>query len=222
MDQIDDDLEDEVLWRVADRVDRTVGYESDGTPDSHYEPSLTRAMRLTGGYVEYLREKGQSLIKSVVIDRDGLYKCIQLGKFVAYMRARPSKKQEEKAEREFAARLVEQHIRLAKCLCVVLGKDRMDDEVFRRVRLVGLDTARGRTLELTKKLYACKVEGATSSALAIWTGQKEESERDLLRFLRKIQVVDSFQVVVHNIRGPLKWKLTEKVSKLYKYVIEGA
>jgi len=224
MDQIDDALEDEVLWRVADRVDRTIGQESDGTPDSHYDQSLTKAMRLTGGYVEYLREKGQPLIKSVTIDRSMLYQCIQLGKFVAYMRARPSKKQEEKAEREFAARLVEQHIRLAKCLCVVLGKTSMDSEVFRRVRLVRMETARGRTLEIVKRLYSCGNEGAASSALAIWTGQKEESEKDLLRFLRKIQVVENFQTTIHGIRGPLKWKLTAKLAELYRYVIssEGA
>jgi len=56
---------------------------------------------------------------------------LSLGKFVSYMRARPSDRQDELAEREFAARLVSQFARLAAFLCVVMNRTSVDDEVMR-------------------------------------------------------------------------------------------
>ena len=91
MEGIDDDFEDEILWRVANRVDRNMAVEADGSVEATYEPELAYAMRLTGGYIDYLRENAADLLSQVTIDEKALRKCTRLGKFVAFMRARPSK-----------------------------------------------------------------------------------------------------------------------------------
>ncbi len=116
MEKIDDELEDEVLWRVVNRADRNMSVEVDGKPETHYEPDLAKAMQLTGGYVGWLRENASDGLAAIETPEWVLRRCVKLGKFVAYMRARPSTKQDENAEREFGARLVSQHVRLAKCL----------------------------------------------------------------------------------------------------------
>lgn len=226
MDHIDDDLEDEILWRVVNRADLAMNQEADGKLDTQHDPEMTRAMQLSGGYVTYLRENAQRLLSAVESPEAALRKCVRLGKFVAYMRARPSTRQDETAEREFAARLVSQMVRLAKCLAVVLNRKSIDAEVLRRVRKVALDTARGRTLELARYLYPLGEEGAEAKTLAHKTGHSEEKERLLLRFLRHIEAVDYFtpaSAVAESgklLTNRPRWRLTPRMMKLYRDVME--
>src|SRR5690606_15491100 len=105
MDGIDDDLEDEILWRVANRAERNAAIESNGEAEKQQSPEMTLVKQLTGGYVCHLRENAQDILSTIIMDDDAKRLCTRLGKFVAYMRARPSKRQDETAEREFAARL---------------------------------------------------------------------------------------------------------------------
>jgi hypothetical protein len=215
MDGIDDELEDEILNRVVHRATRDMSIESSSEAESQYAPELARAMGLTGGYIDWLRENAAERLALMEYPSWVKRKLTRLGKFTAYMRARPSTKQEEIAEREFATRLVSQLTRLAGCLALVLNKDGVDEEVMRRVKQVALDTSRGRTLLLVKQMYE-SVDGLESKALALLGSQTEEKTRYLLRFLRAIGVIENHQPLTERgTRGKVLWRLTERMHRLY-------
>lgn len=223
MDGIDDDLEDEVLHRVAFRTERNMALESNDNAESQHDPDMATAMKMTAGYINYLRENTGELLASTRMNEERIQQCIHLGKFVAHLRARPSRTQEETSEREFAARLVSQITRLAKCEAIVLNRPYVDDEVMRRTRQIALDTGRGIVLELIEYLYqeARLVDGASSRAIALKLGRTEEAAGKLLRFLHKIRVV---LPIDWNNDGRAKtkqrrWILTKKIRKLYESVL---
>ncbi len=221
MEGIDDELEDDILWRVVNRSYRNMGIESNGKPESQNDVEMTRAMQLTGGYVDYLHANAQHVMTSIVPSDISLRKCTRLGKFVSYARARPSKKQDESADRELAARLTSQMIRLAMCMAVVLNKNELDVEVMRRVKQVALDTARGRTLRIMENLYKVGVEGATIGAISSNTLQTEDTERRLLKFLRQIGAVENYgKKILGSTNTRIHYKLTSKMYNLYTEVME--
>jgi len=221
MEEIEDELEDEILWRVANRADRNLSIETDGKPEAHYEPELAEAMSLTGGYVSYLRENASSVLASIDNPEPMRRYCTRLGKFVAHMRARPSLKQEESNEREFAARLVSQLIRLAKCLAFVFNKSVVDSEVMARVRRVALDTSRGQTLAIAVHLYGVG-DGSSSYPLAMLLGKSDEKVKAMLRFMKQIKIVESFtEEKGKGLGGRIKWRLTARMRRLYSDVMEG-
>lgn len=216
MDKIDDDLEDEILWRVVNRSERNLSLEADDkNPESQYDPEKLEAMCLTAGYIDYLRLNATELLSGVFSSEQAMRLCTRYGKFVAFMRARPSKKQDEQSEREMAARLVSQHHRLAKCLAVVLNRKELDEEVMRRTRKVALDTARGPVFNLTTYLYK-KAEGVESSGIEFQTGMATDKAKQLITFLRRIEVIEPLKT---GRAGPTKWILTAKLRKLYAEVV---
>jgi hypothetical protein len=177
---------------------------------------MLKAMRLTGGYVDHLRDNAGDLYESTTMDDDAKKVCIKLGKFVAFMRARPSTRQDETAEREFAARLVSQLIRLAKSLAVVINRPTVDAEVLSRVTRVAKDTARGRTLEIAKVLQGRGEEGSDIRELSLLFGESENKLRHLLKFLRKIHAVEFFRPEqIRGISSAPRWRLTPRILKLF-------
>jgi ribosomal protein L37AE/L43A len=219
MDKIDDEMEDEILERVVHRAARDVAVESNGQAADHYAPELSEAMQLTGGYVTWLREHAADLLSGVEYSPTVRRKLTRLGKFVAHMRARPSVRQEEVAEREFATRLVSQLTRLAGCLALTLNRDSVDEEVMRRVQQVAMDTSRGRTLAIASHLHGLD-DGLESKTIALLTGQTEDKTRGLLRFLRAIAVVENHQPVnAKGVRGKVHWRLTDRMRRLYHEVV---
>ena len=222
MEGIDDDLEDAILWRVANRAERNVAMESGGGAETQYDSELAEAMQLTGGYVDYLRDNAANLLGQISMGQRELKGCISLGKFVSHMRARPSYRQEETAERELGSRLVSQLIRLAKCLALVLNKNTVDDVVMQKVRQVALDTSRGRTLHITKILYRANDKGMIVDAVAIKTGQQLVTTKTLLRFLQQIGVCKPhIKEGAMGVNARPKWKLTPKIYRLYQVVMHG-
>ena len=177
---------------------------------------------LTGGYVGWLRENAVKLLSKITTSDDVLHRCTRLGKFVAFMRARPSTRQDETAEREFAARLVSQHIRLAKCLAAVMNRPTVDEEVMKRVLKVCLDTSRGQTLDLVHALYESGEEGIEPRALSMYTNQQEGQTRVMLRFLKRIEVVETFKAKGRSkgMANRARWRLTFKLKELYDQVYE--
>jgi hypothetical protein len=212
MEGIDDELEDDILWRVVNRADRNLSIEADGKPETHYEPELVAAMSSTGGYIQYLRENARQLLESTECSDSAKRRCARLGKFVAYMRARPSKHQDENAEREFGTRLASQLIRLAKCLAVVMNRITVDTEVMERVQKVAYDTARGQTYDICHYIHET-VSGAELRAIALNTVLGEGKVKELLRFLRQIGAVklDSTKTL-----GVVKkrWVLSDYMKRL--------
>lgn len=215
MDEIDDEFEDEVGWRAANQEDRNMCIESDGDATTQYSPETVEAMQLTGGYVTFLRENAVDLLSQVTSSEPALRHCARLAKFVAFMRARPAKKGDELGEREFSARLVKQHVRLAKCLAVVLNRKALDEEVMRRVTKVAMDTARGQTLQIVEHLAKAE-HGMTVSSIALMTSRTEGKTRDMLRFLKQIGVSELITIAPRaGVRSSQKlWTLTERMRKL--------
>lgn len=222
MESIDADLEEEILWRVANRTNRNLALESNGKPETQYEPELAEAMALTGGYVDYLRKNAQVGLGKVKAAESALRQIMCMGLFVAYLRARPSVHQEETAEREFGTRLVSQLTRLAKCLAFVLNRSTIDGGILYRVRRVALDTARGRTLDIVTALYKEHPEGLQSKTISVLTNQGITECRKFLRFLKKIEVVEAYRTEENGIIGGEKWKLTERFRRLYEMVMNSA
>lgn len=222
MDSIDDELEDEILMRVAYRTDRNLSTESNGKLTSQHDPDLVEAMQLTGGYVDWLRDNATDVLSTIETPRQSLYLCTRLAKFVALMRARPSTRQEESAERELGSRLASQLVRLAKCLALVLNHESVDNEVMLRVRQVALDTARGQTLALAAVLYNKGTEGSEAYPLTVHFGLSNEKISSLLRFLQKIGVVERFTPLASENKGRLKnrWRLTPTMRRIYREVFE--
>jgi hypothetical protein len=220
MEGIDGELEDEILWRVVNRADRNLSMETNGSLETHYEPELAAAMQLTGGYVGWLRENAAEKLGEIETPHEAKWKCTRLGKFVAFMRARPSTHQEESAEREFAARLVSQLMRLAKCLALVLNRDTVDEEVMRRVMRVALDTSRGQTLAIVAYLFDRGEGGMTSDNLVLSLGKAHGKVGSMLRFLMGIGVVERFQqkTVEGKETRAQRWRLTESLQHLYAEV----
>jgi len=221
MDRIDDELEDEVLSRVAHRADRNMSTESNGEAVSRYEPELAAAMQLTGGYVEYLRQNAADVIASIDMSTEAKHLCTRLGKFTAHMRARPSRHQEENAEREFASRLVSQLVRLAKCLALVTNQNTVNETVMARVRQVALDTSRGQTMDIVNYLWSNRPEGLTKGSIAAKTGQPEVKTSELLRFLRSIGVAENYTSESKGTRGHQKWRLTQRMVRMYREAVVG-
>jgi hypothetical protein len=218
-DRLDPELEDAIALRKLRQAERELVLRADGKPETRDGPEMVEAKRLTGGYVIWLRENAQDLLSGLEdIDDSVAARLVALGTFVAFMRSRPSKRQEETAQRELSFRLVSQHLRLAKCLAVVLNRRGVDGAVMDLVRAVALDTARGRTLELVKRMRRAGEAGAETRALAASTGQSEDKERGLLRFLSRIGAIESFRPVIANVRAAPRWRLTRRMETLCRKV----
>ena len=228
MEGIDDEAEDEVLERVAAREAMKVTCHADENSKVQLDPKTLHAYRLTGGYVNYLRTNAQELLSQLEVDETHLHRCTRLGKFVAFMRARPSTKQSEEAEREFAPRLVAQAVRLMMCLSIVLNRKTPDEEVMRRVTAVMLETARGHVLKLTSLMAKAGSEGMSAAGLATWTNRTENDTRAMLRFLKQIQIAEPYNrpKTTSDRVNPVRWKLTLPMARLhdvvYSYTGNGA
>lgn len=231
IEEIDDEEEDRINFRVANRTAMLmkIGASTNGSTSRsmiHDGPDLVMAKQLTGGYIDYLRMNAALLYSRIRVTDRALQQCQDLGKFVAYIRARPSNRQEEKAQREMSFRLVSQLVRLAMSIAVVFNKKTTDIEVMKHVNKVALDTARGRTLQIVRHLMTVGDKGMEVRTLSLYTGQTEDKERSLLRFLRKIDVVEVF--MTKGTQGSIgssarpRWRLTDKLLKLCHKVLPDA
>ena len=225
IDEIDEDLEDEIGWTVVCRAARESHYRSDGKLETRDSPEMVEAKRLTGGYIDYLREHALELVAKIDFPPEMLKRCQGLAKFVAYMRARPSKKQEEKEQREVCFRLACQLVRLAQFLAVVLNKEQVDTDVMERVTAIALDTSRGRTLELVRRL-ARFPQGLETGAAAASPDYSEDSEKKLLYFLRTIKALQyrhppGTEEVVGHLKPKRRWYLAPRMRRLYESITKG-
>jgi hypothetical protein len=232
MGEIEPIRERRVCRGVAVRSFASLGVESDGKIQTRYAPGIAHAMRLTGGYVGWLRANAQRLLTELAskgLPEWAIDRCTDLGLFVSYLRARPTKEKtfdmEEGHEREFGARLTSQMARLAGCLAVVLNRTEIDAEVMRVVKTVALTTARGKTHDLLKHLRNSWVpsnpqrQGAVAGSLAIWINEGDDKTRTLLRFLEDLDAVQWTQQVQDGQRnGPKRWRQTPLMQELWDRV----
>lgn len=220
MDQIDDELEDEIGWKAIQKIKATKGYEADDPALKTADNAETMAKQLTGGYINYLRDNAATLLGEVDLTDDASHAIMDLGLFIAYMRSRPSKKQNEGVTREMATRLRIQLTKLACCLAVVMNRKSVDEQVLKYVTDVAMDTSRGRTMDIVRHLYEEGDKGLEMKALAIRTNHTDDDERTLLQFLRRIKVVELFRVKLPTgYASTPKWRLTEKARDLYQKIV---
>ena len=210
MDGIDDEFEDMVAMRSAIQEARNMTVLSDGKPESQHPTELANAMALSGGYLDFLRENALDLSCAVQPDESCFKLFSRLGKFVAYMRARPSRDRDSDPEREFSPRLVKQLTRLAISLSGVFGHQRVEDRAVQLTHRVAMDTSRGRTLDLVKVLVNIP-QGIEARGLSALMHVSDERLRSQLKFLRKIGIT---QMGVDG-GGGKRWRLTPKMSELY-------
>lgn len=221
---------DSMLDRCAFTAFRDVRRTVNCTHGSMVSEDLLMAYRLTGGYVDWLRENVERMMERLEIDEaEAGSACRRLARFTADMRARPhndARKLEVHEHKELPTRLAKQFARLAACLAVTLNRRSVDADVMRRVRKVALDTGHGRTLTICRQLFrenastsmAYQAVGASSLTLATLLGEEEVRTLAYLRFLRKIKVMQSV-----NPSGRMSlWKLTDRVEKLWKAVMGDA
>lgn len=223
-----DDEKQAILAHVWRSAFRAVVQTSNCDSKSTVEGSTLDAYRLTGGYVNWLRDNAGDLIAAVEAgtDQDTIgRRCADLAELTADMRARPNtdkNKLEVHDTKEMPTRLTHQYVRLAVCLAVVLNKRRVDDEVMRRVRKVALDTSRGRTLDMVRQFAATNARtglryndtGIAIGVLSSWTGVDEVKLTSYLNFLAKIGVAVFYPQP--GTRG--LWRLSKRVVELYSNV----
>ncbi len=223
IDEIDPDMEHEVGWRVVNQALQALRYEVNGNQETADTPEKIKAKRLTGGYVTYLRENANKLLMAVDCSDEVLQRCQTLGLFAAHLRTKPTGKPDEKAEREVAYRLQSQYVRLAVCLAAVMQKESVDDEVMARVKACALDTSRGRPFEAAKRLHGIGRKGMTANDLASFDNDTPFRAKGLLRFMRKLGIVETF--VIKHPNGQTskpRWRMTERFAKVYEEVINRA
>jgi hypothetical protein len=221
MDRIDEEAEDRIGDMAIDDVFATRGISASSGEGQH-SPKMRKAMSLAGGYVEYLRENAQRLL-SRVRATDAVKDDIKLlGKFIAYMRARPSRKHDERSDREISTRLRKQLAKLSLCLAVTLQTGEIDTEVMGRIRSVAMDTARGRPLDVVRELRRVGRRsgmGVEDLADAIKHPSQERLYM-LLRFMDGQEVVERFQPDMGaGVKARPRWRVTKKMLELYDRVM---
>jgi len=219
MDDIDEDMEAAVNWSRSMQIQRSFAGANQDEQDS---PERVLMKKMTGGYINYLRSRVGELLKEIRMPKEATLECNRMAEFTAFMRARPSEKQKEEVHREFSTRLVTQLTKLAYCLAVVMNKTTIDKEVMRRVRRTAMDTARGLTLKMAKRMLETGDTGTTVGALASHLGLSSAETAKLLRFLLRIKAVEFIQpkTAFGAATDKPRWRLTARLTKLCKEAME--
>jgi hypothetical protein len=221
MDKIDDIHEREICLRNAYSRARAMTENGDGSKQTMRSKEKTEAMRMTAGFVEYLRENDTKILHGIKFDHEHLEYATDLGVFAAHMRARPSKKQEEETDtRELASRLASQLTGLMFCVAGIFAQKEIGTRVTETLRAVAIDTSKGQTYRLTRLLSSPKVveEGMYLASIANLMNQSDDKLRSYLRFLKAIEVVELREVQTGGTGVRHKWRLTRKIRELYEQI----
>ncbi len=144
--------------------------------------------------------------------------CCDYAKFIAHLRARPSKVQDETADRELAARLVEQITKLAIGYAVVLQRPGVDKQVMRWIKRITMDSSYGKSHRMVEMLH--KKGGSKGLLLDVFNRHLSETEKVVApyrSFLCKIGVAEvvSEPVSQYSSRTIDRIRLTKRMTKLY-------
>lgn len=220
IEDMDQGLERDIRRSVALRAFRECKTIVNGVPESTKTKELIKAYKKTGGFIEYLRENADRLVNNVEEDEEALYLISDWAALVTYMRCKMPLEARGQVEiepqRELPFRLTSQYSRLAVCLAAVLGKSSLDDSVMKRVKKSILDTSKGVNLQITRLLYSNPL-GMELAHLAILLNETAEKMAKILRFLVRIEVVESVKTVRHI--NQTMWRLTPVVRSLYETIL---
>ena len=216
------DEEDDILNRAASMAVRSVKASSEGTAETQLDARLVEAYRLTGGYVNWLRETGSKLFESLECPSRVEHQCKRLGQFVAQMRARPDKEDDATDhESELPTRLTSQFIRLSFCLAVVLNKATIDEEVMQLVLRSAISTSHGINLRVVEFLYENE-SGFDANTIGLSLKVDPSLVRKMCHFLHTLNVVRPYRKLNSKGKGVYKgmWELSLPMRRLYKEVTE--
>lgn len=219
LEEIEPEMETQINLKKFNQIWQNKGAHVNGDGKSGDTPEKIYARRLCAGYVQHLRENAEELRAGVHCDPNLGDRLDRLVTFIAMMRARPAKKQNESEGRELSARLMGQFTALAVHLPIAISRKAVDTEVMRRIVKVVMCTARGSTFKLATWLYYSGQEGADTTALSVWLNQEEGATGKLLRFLssKKLGVTERYKPT-EGVTRRWKWRLTERFRELYKEV----
>lgn len=220
--QPDDDEKKAITRRAGFSAAEAVRKKSGHAPEEQMEESLGEATRMTGGYVDWLRDNTH-LLEEVVIEDETIDRCAVLGEFAAALRARPGKSKSDEAHdaKEMPTRLTKQFVRSAMCLAVVVNKTEVDEEVMRVIRMLAWCTSSGLTMQIAKELYKNRKEGTYSETIGHVIGKTHDRAKELLRFMAKIKAVYAKKPVDPETQKLLKerWWLSEHMTELWEDVV---
>lgn len=219
MGRIDAELEDDIVQRAIQKEIRASMTMSNCKLETTLEERYLRAMKYTGGYIEYLRKHGEHLAQGVTFPQESADRCGKLARFVSYMRARPSEVHESGGGRELSARLAKQLVRLCRWAGVVMQTTEVDYRVMGIINKVALDTARGRTLDIVKALAESGTVGMDLREVSRATGKLTHKEASYMQFLTNIEALEQFDDGLPSLSRTARWRLTEPFSRLYRSVM---
>jgi len=220
MESISEELEDDIGWRKINLV-RQHRFEVDGKLETTDTEEKIQAKRLTAGYLHWLRTNIGRLLPEIEMSDSVAKAIVSLGTFVAYMRARPSKRQDEEEGREMSPRLISQLGKLALCLAAATNHTAVNAEVLACIRRVAVDTASGRSLNIARCLYNAGDEGVETGGVAAKTHYPEDGERKLLRFMRRLGAVELYTRETKGVRVTPRWRLSKRMRRLYEEAVRG-
>jgi hypothetical protein len=183
-----------IVLRAIANARQSVREHSNCSPDTQMSREMTLAYRLTGGFVDHLREHSTELIGKVDRDARVNERLADLAQFTSHLRGRPQvdkrrQSPDDDACRELPGRLGEQFGRVADCAAALLGKPCVDAEVMRLVKKIAIDTCDGKMLQLCRDIAKCGDDGAFPSTLARWAGVTDLVMADRLQYLREVGTV---------------------------------
>lgn len=223
MNSIDDDLEDDILERASFSAIRNMALETNCAIETHYEPDKLKAIKMTGGYLGWLRENANELCATASQNFPEKYRrlCCDYGRAISYMRARPSKVQDETADRELAARAVEQITKLAIGYAVVMNRPGVDAKCMKWVRQIMLDSTFGKSFDIVKRLRERGSEGMLMKDLVRSMNDDEKKQSPYRSFLCKIGVCEITEtpVMQYSSRKIERIRLTDKMTRLWDSVM---
>lgn len=227
-DREDQDLDVEalILKRSAASAFKQIRMESteDGTTEDNTNPELMTAMQMTGGYVGWLRENAQHLVRDIECPDSILTELTYVGEMVGFLRSRPDKDaDEDDHEVELATRLTKQFVRLAHCIAAVMNKSSIDDEVMSIVRFVANSTGRGIIHKIVQILYEHHESGTSVTLIAHRLSRSESMVRKYLYFMREVGMVQGKAMKSAGSgqgRGRQIWKLRPRIIKLFESILE--
>jgi hypothetical protein len=201
------------------------GQETDESEVKDKDKS-TYLKQCTYGFLKYLHENLGTFPVPEFPESVGL-RIEALGEFLSYMRAKPKRDGENLMYRpriELATRLCSQMTKLAGCLAIVLGKKKIDDEVYRVVRKIALDTAEGFQHDITQAL-ASRPDGMSYVQIANAIKLGESTVKRAMQDMADLGIVVKYSRPNRSgVRGRHMhlWELSPAVRKLHKLLNKSA
>ena len=183
-----------IVSHVARSAWEDVADESEG--EQQMNPLYVDAYERTAGYLNYLIENMDTLIKDVAANAHYLAEIERLAYRGAYCRSRRDADEEVEPVVEQPTRVATQLVRDARCIAVILNRKELDDEVYRIIEKLANDSSMGVTMDVADVIYD---RGPSSlKALEIYSGRAKEATKNAVSWLTTIGVLE--------LAGPAKNK----------------